>query len=148
MLYAPTPCSVGVMVLPNLLIHTIERPLIIEPAFPSGVPFRSCIPYGKYEIIPHASSKFKKTWALVNPKLGVYQYRDDRVNEYDRYACLIHVANWAKEVSGCIGPGIGASRDNESEHLVTKSVAAIGYMESVISNSGTYLDIMPFESPL
>ncbi len=77
--------------------YTVERPWL------SNKPFISCIPPGTYEIHEHKSPKHGKCYALKNHDLGVGTNKGDSV----RWGCLIHVANWPKQVEGCIGPGKG-----------------------------------------
>lgn len=78
----------------NLICHAIERPwLYNEPNF-------SCVPEGEYELVEYDSPKFGDTWCLVNHALDVGMYQGDAA----RYACLIHKANWVRQVKGCIAP--------------------------------------------
>jgi hypothetical protein len=75
---------------------TVEREWLNNEAF------KSCVPAGSYQLVPHNSKKYGPVWALVNLQLGVAHERTDGVK---RYACLIHRANWPKDVVGCIGVG-------------------------------------------
>ncbi len=74
---------------------TVERPWL------SNKPFKSCIPPGIYELHEHESPKHGQCYALKNHDLGV------GINEGDsiRWGCLIHIANWPRQVEGCMGPG-------------------------------------------
>lgn len=74
---------------------TVERPWV------SNKPFKSCTPPGIYELHEHKSPKHGQCYALKNHDLGVGINKGDSV----RWGCLIHVANWPKQVEGCIGPG-------------------------------------------
>jgi len=76
------------------------------------------VPPGTYELRPHRSKKacLKKTdgWtvALHSPALNVYAEEElvppDAVHRQDhrvRTVCLLHPANWADELEGCLAPG-------------------------------------------
>lgn len=79
--------------------ETIERP------WQGNKPYVSCIPAGTYELFPYIRNNGDHVYALYNPHLNVYINADDRPNETDRFSILIHIANWAEELSGCIAPG-------------------------------------------
>jgi hypothetical protein len=99
--------SAGFFALPDFNIQTLERPLITGDEWRGGKPNASCVPFGTYTIEPHSSNKFGEVWALVNHKLGVYHYPDERKYDTDRYAILIHIANYVTQLEGCIAPGMG-----------------------------------------
>jgi len=82
-------CVQGSISLPNgYTCYTIERPWL------DNKPLISCIPEGEYEVAPFESTKFEKD----NP---VYQILDVPNRTY----ILIHVANWAYQLQGCIAVG-------------------------------------------
>lgn len=66
-----------------------------------GVPYRSCVPTGVYELIWHQSRKYGWRWHLV----GAGVYLDDQ-GDGSRFACLLHAANWPEQLQGCIAPGL------------------------------------------
>lgn len=83
-------------------LKTVEREDL------NNTPDVSCIPDGRYDLVPHQSStKNQKIggmcYAMINEDLGVYQYPDPSAI---RFACLIHVANFPKELAGCVAPGL------------------------------------------
>lgn len=82
------------------LAETIEKP------WRNNQPFISCVPCGTYELIPFWRSNGDDVYALFNPELNVYVDMDDRPSDHGRYGILIHIANWASEVVGCIAPGL------------------------------------------
>jgi len=95
------------------LFHTIERPWL------DNKPFESCIPEGEYIVEPYSSEKYP----------DVYEIKDVP----GRTKILIHVANYAKDVQGCIGLGlslpdnqlmVGKSRDamRKFKRLMGKNV--------------------------
>lgn len=140
----PLPdCSVGVMIFDKEIFHTIERPWVPSHNCRGGKPYESCIPFGTYRVSPYNSVKYGKVWCLVNPGLGVYKFETDRKNKTDRFACLIHAANWARQVQGCIAPGMGANYDGK-ERMVTHSNKALERLRALIEDIST-LEIRPYE---
>ena len=93
-------CTLGVLSLNGKTWQTIERPWIAG-LLPGGLAGRSCVPVGHYELELHDSEAHPETWALVNPSLGVVHFPPG-----PRSACLIHPANYAHELRGCIAPGL------------------------------------------
>ncbi len=61
----------------------------------------SCVPNGLYDLIPYDSNKHGSVYVLRNHELGIGIYKGDS----DRWGCLIHVANKASQLEGCIAPG-------------------------------------------
>lgn len=137
-------CSIGVMVFPKFIFHTIEKPLIITPEWRGGKPYESCIPFGRYEIVPHSGKDYQDVWALVNHDLGVYHTKDQRKFDTDRFGCLIHWGNWVHDVVGCVAVGLGASYDPpKNEYMVTSSRPAINMLRTLLTLY-THLDIKPY----
>ena len=94
-------CSMGLLFLDEQRWYTIERPWIPDPSGAvGGQPGRSCVPLGVYQLVIHDSEAHPETWALVNPELGVTHFGPSQ-----RSAVLIHPANHAYELRGCIAPG-------------------------------------------
>lgn len=63
------------------------------------------IPAGQYKLVPHDGHKHNVV-VFVNPTLGVYhQLADIPQGLSGRVACLIHAANWPRELEGCLAPG-------------------------------------------
>lgn len=85
-------------------IVTLERPWIA--GLPGGMPFKSCVPDGEYELVPHRRKNGDSVLALRNPDLGVYYSKAERGDRSGRYKILIHSANWVEQISGCIAPGL------------------------------------------
>ena len=71
----------------------------IEKPWRDNKPFESCVPSGFYTLLPFNSERFGSTWAMVGGTVSV------RPGDAARYACLFHVANYGKNVEGCIGLG-------------------------------------------
>ena len=102
---------------------TIERPWIPDPAGESGgLQGRSCVPPGTYELVLHDSEAHPETWALVNTALGVTHYGPSQ-----RSAVLIHPANHAWELRGCIAPGL-----IRLPHMVGKSRDAFAQLKAAL----------------
>lgn len=80
----------------------------------------SCVPVGVYDLIRYASPKFGSVYGLVNERLGVSLSNMSA----QRTHILIHAANTASELLGCIAPGF--SRDILSgQPAVLQSKAAL-----------------------
>lgn len=94
-------CSLGVLDVDGHHFQTIERPWVASQSCRAGTPHVSCVPEGTYKLVPHDSPKHPQTWALVNLDLGVCH--DPSVGL--RSDVLIHPANYASELEGCIAPG-------------------------------------------
>lgn len=86
----------------RLLIGGEQIGVACEQPWRDNAPFVSCIPAGDYTLVPYHSQKYGKTFAFKNHDLDVGVLR----GEAKRYACLIHPANTAKQLQGCIAPGM------------------------------------------
>jgi hypothetical protein len=103
-------CTLGWLTAGNLKLATIERPWILNPEGPGGMPRQSCVPDGDYRVIPHTSQRFPDTYALVSEESAVYyQPADKPVQHYGRVAILIHAGNRVRDVIGCIAVGMSHS---------------------------------------
>jgi hypothetical protein len=112
----------------EFLCHAIEK------SWENNAPFVSCIPEGNYELVEYDSPKFGDTWALVGDTVGLFQ------GDSDRYACLIHKANWPHDVQGCIAP---VSHLTVLDGIWAGSSSAAAYAKVVIEikNGDTTLEI-------
>lgn len=89
----------------------------IEQPDNHDTPGHSCVPVGTYTLVPHTSARLHeddgktplRTWALVNPALGITHSPNDPlpggIGYPHRSECLIHPANYASQLEGCIAPG-------------------------------------------
>lgn len=126
----------------------------IEQPSNHDLPGHSCIPLGTYQLVPHTSARLHeddgvtplRTWALVNPDLGVTHSPNDLVSPDciypHRSECLIHPANYASQLEGCIAPG--ASRAHmlgTTDWMVTDSRATFKAIRA-------YLDANPGDRTL
>lgn len=98
-------CTLGWLHMGSLSLATIERPWVPDD-HPGGRNSESCIPDGLYDLRHHNSDKFPNVFALTAAEHGVYYMPADRPGGIGRFAILIHVANRASEVEGCIAVGL------------------------------------------
>ena len=96
--------------------YTVEKP------WKDNERFISCVPDGKYILTRYDSDRYGDTFCLVNPDNDVYMHDTGR----GRYACLVHTANFASDVMGCIGLGesLASSYNNDisdNSWMVTRS---------------------------
>jgi hypothetical protein len=127
--------TTGKLTVGDLVLHTIERPWLNNNPANDGDDLISCVPPGQYLLVPHASAKFGKTWALVNHKLQVvHQPADIPRNATGnwRAAILIHTGNWVRDVIGCIAVGLGANHPAKDEPMVTQSRQAMALLRETL----------------
>jgi hypothetical protein len=93
--------TLGSLYAPALHLPTIECP------WRENRPFVSCVPAGRYRLARHDTEAHPECFALVNPELHVVHEPGEIPAGAAgwRYAILIHVANWASELCGCIAVG-------------------------------------------
>jgi hypothetical protein len=94
-----------------LELQTIEQPWVPEPGgAPCGEPDHSCVPVGVYQLALHNTAEHPRTFALVNPELGIFhEPADIASSSTGRVACLIHSGNIARQSKGCILVGLTRS---------------------------------------
>ena len=84
----------------------------------------SCIPAGTYELVWRDSAKHGRRLHVINENVNVGM--DDSCL---RTHCLIHVANYPREVEGCIGLG---NKFMTEEYGVANSSQTVDWVESFI----------------
>ena len=98
-------CQEGILEAGTIQYYTMEQPDNDDQ------PMHSCVPKGAYSLVPHTVVNGPlaglQTWSLFNATLGVFP---EPAIDYDeaypmRVACLIHPANQAWQLEGCIAPG-------------------------------------------
>jgi len=99
--------------------YTFEVFRGIEQPWRDNKPFASCIPAGLYTLIPWSTQKYKEVWAFYGGSVGLNEH------EAPRYACLIHIANYASQVSGCLGLGKTAGFTKKGKNVVWYSGDAV-----------------------
>lgn len=129
-------CTLGYLQCDALSLVTIERPWIPSPTCKGGLKGKSCVPLGTYQLVKHNSPKHPYTWALVNHELDVIHYEgDDNDPDEDRATCLIHAANFALQLEGCIAPGTSTTK-SDGKYMVQNSRKAM----EILRNALTWTD--------
>mgnify|MGYP003131918448 CR=1 FL=1 len=95
--------TLGVIKLDGETFYSVERPWLDNQVSVS------CIPTGTYETGWRESPRFGETWHIKDVP--------------DRTYILIHVANFARDVEGCIGLGMGLMGDTVAVSESKKAVA-------------------------
>lgn len=101
-------CTMGELQIPDgPKFYTVELPWVPAAAgIHCGLQGLSCIGLGIYRLEPRETEARGYHWILSNPELRVYrQPREVPAGVYARSLILIHAANWAHELLGCIAPG-------------------------------------------
>lgn len=127
-------CTLGLLFIPDasLTLATIELPWVPSATCKGGTKYKSCVPTGHYQLVRHNTPGKPFTWALVNHDLDVvHQEGDDDDPDEDRATCLIHVANYARQLLGCIAPGLAHAK-NGDEYMVTSSVRAMDRLRAAV----------------
>ena len=104
--------TLGWMTFGDLRVATLEEAWSPDPDGPGGQKresekTESCIPDGRYKVVPHSGTRQKEVWALVNPQLGVYRWPGDIPikQPFGRSAILINAGNDIDDIMGCIAVG-------------------------------------------
>jgi len=132
--YHGTDCTQGVLHVGDHEFQTMERPWIRDHLAPCGMKGVSCVPPGIYQLYRHDTEAHPHTFALVNPTLLVYHYDEDVPAAQvglARTCVLIHAANFAYELRGCIAPGLARKLDGE-RRMVSHSRAAMTEIEALV----------------
>jgi hypothetical protein len=118
---------------------TIERVWTPSENSPAGKRSASCVPLGDYKLVPHSGDKFSRVWALVNTTLDIYHWPWEipKTKEpFARSVCLLHPANYAVELEGCVAPGLKRIYDQMSGRwYVRSSRDAINEIRSALGSS-------------
>lgn len=140
--YRDDTCTLGTLMASNSVVRSwqsIERPWVAMEGTPAGKKGFSCVPAGNYRLLPHTSEAHPNVWALVNPQLDVYHYDEDvpqAKRGLARTVVLIHPANFASELEGCIAPGKSRAKSS-GVWGVFQSRDAINEIRNVL---GAYVD--------
>lgn len=117
---------------------TIERPWVACESSSCGEKGQSCIPLGEYRVMRYSSDAFPGVYALSGPMLGVYVSETEvppLLRAVARTRCLIHPANWASELRGCVAPGKERGKGPDGLWMVKRSRDAINEIRNVLGNS-------------
>jgi len=90
----------------------------------------SCIPEGRYTIVPHKSPKFGSTYLVENVT--------------ERSHILIHAGNTAKDTSGCILVGLQFGELNNEPAVLASRSAFLKFMELMDGEDGELVVIKAF----
>lgn len=96
----------------------------VEQPWNDNTPFESCIPEGTYTVSPRMSPRFGDCFILSG---GTVVKEEREAKDGQRYLCLIHSANWADQLQGCIAFG---SRRDFMPTTIRKGVKALGVTDS------------------
>ena len=89
----------------KFLVYTLERPWL------DNKPYESCIPPGDYELRPWTRPNRDNVFILSGGSVCTTPDLIDPDKGLTRCLILIHVANRADQVQGCIAPGSGTYLD-------------------------------------
>lgn len=135
-------CTLGRLHVNDMILATIERPWIPNPSGAGGRPRESCIPDGYYNLRAHDSPAHPDTYILLNAALGVYGASLPAGQDFGRSAILIHPANWARELMGCIAPG-AAHQCVSGVWQVLRSREAMDRLRATLGREEHYIEIRP-----
>lgn len=143
--YRDDTCTVGLITNGVKTLQTMERPWIASPDSVAGMKGRSCIAPGRYRLERHSSDAHPNVWALVNHALDVFHWEEEVPpirRGKARTVVLIHPANRAEELKGCIAPGTERARWSRSVWAVLNSRDAVNQIRTWIGGSlDVYLTI-------
>jgi hypothetical protein len=138
--------TAGDMEMNGTMLFTLELPWL------NNEPNKSCVPVGKYELIPYDSPSHGPTWCLHNPILNIYGTWP--VPEGGRSQCELHSANWARQLLGCIALGMDDQPMLDPatglvEPAVEESRDAVGFLIAQLGalSHGHTLTIIKAEAP-
>lgn len=110
--YSPMGTLGKLLLNSDLFGYTIERPCVPDiNGGIAGMPFKSCVPEGEYELeIFNSPKRGYEVLLFHNDDLGVVRLREDQKRKNDRYLTEIHVGNDMEDVVGCaaVGASFGA----------------------------------------
>jgi hypothetical protein len=127
-------CTLGWLTCNGRKWPTIERPWVPDAKGRGGRKGVSCVPDAVYRLERHDSDAHPKCWALINPQVDVYHWPaavPAGRKAYARTVCLIHAANWAAELRGCVAVGKERRKDGRT-WMVTRSRDALNELRSAI----------------
>lgn len=132
--YRDAGCTLGVIEAFGRRLQTMERAWVPTVESVAGTKGVSCIAPGRYKLERHNSENHPNVWALVNKALDVYHFEHEVPRERKgkaRTAVLIHPANWAEELRGCIAPGKERMRQGQV-WCVQRSRDAINELRNIM----------------
>jgi len=117
----------GTLRIGDVLLHTVEQD------WENNQPNVSCIPNGVYELRYFDSPKHGDSYIISNHELNVGRFQ----GEATRFGCLIHKANLASQLQGCIAPGLGLGF-YKGQWSVTSSTSAMSAILEILGKEGSH----------
>lgn len=114
----------------DFICHTVER------NWENNEAFVSCVPEGTYALSPHESPRFGDCYILEQSSLGVTKQGPSQ-----RTHILIHPANIADQLEGCIAPGMKLGVFAE-EWAVMESKVAFTRLMTILDGKEAVLEIV------
>lgn len=95
----------GVMI--DVPIYMLEQNWTSSLDHRGGLNFESCVPNGRYDLLPYKRSNGDLVFRLIRASLNVYSTkRQARKSGGGRWDILAHSANYPTEIVGCMAPGL------------------------------------------
>jgi hypothetical protein len=113
------------------ICYSLELPWL------SNIPFKSCIPPGDYSIKPISTEKHPDSFFLENKDLGV-SWQGDTI----RTLIEVHIANYIRQIVGCLAPGMDLHQSIGDVPWVGKSGDAMGMLNQLIDSEGWKIRII------
>jgi len=117
-------------------LFTIEKPFVPSASGgKAGEGFKSCISPGVYSLGAFVRPNGDKVWVLSNPDLDVFKLDTDippARKGKGRFLILIHAGNRARDVVGCIAPGLSHRKDADGTPMVTSSRDAMKLLHKAL----------------
>ena len=138
--YATSYCTLGQLSdsLTGRTWQTVERPWIPSSFTVAGAKGQSCIGLGEYRITRYSSDAHQNVFALSAPRLDVYVTEGEVPPSKQgaaRTRVLIHPANWASELRGCVAPGKERAKGQDGLWMVRQSRDAMNEIRNILSKS-------------
>lgn len=133
-----TPDAIlGILIVGDKRLHTIERPWVPSPDCPAGEPYRSCVPVGVYRVEPFKMPSGEKAYVISNPVAGVHALpfqipKPQREKLRSRHT--IRAANYSFEAVDAIGVGLERTKTSVGWKL-ERSLDALNVLRTVINQT-------------
>jgi len=118
--------------------QSIERPWVPSSDTVAGTKGASCIGLGTYRLTRYSSDAHQNVYAVSAPMLDVYVTEAEvppAKQNIARTRVLIHPANWASELRGCVAPGKERAKGPDGLWMVKASRDAMNEVRNLLSRS-------------
>ena len=119
-------CTLGKLHIDGATFPTIERARTGD---------HPCITTGMYDLKPHVSPKHGNVYSFIGG--DVYEYSVPEGVIGGRCLVLLHSANLASELLGCVAPGLAAGFIG-NEHAVLNSKAAMAAISTLLGRTESH----------